>query len=177
MHVIHAARAGGHAGEAREAAVDVVGHGRRDLTLLKHLLHQIDAAARAVALISSEHIGRAGGDAQAAMDAAPEDRVGTGDGRVGELHRVELGLHGLAYIPAYMRPGLRIPTGSNARLSAAVSAMSGGWGGGDTTINPRARGASRVSVAGRRHFAKRGAGDLDGSSVGDGGSFKPDQPA
>jgi hypothetical protein len=30
------------------------------------------------------------------MDAAPEDRIGAGDGRVGELYRVKLGLHGLA---------------------------------------------------------------------------------
>jgi hypothetical protein len=114
MHVIDAARTGGHAGEAGEAAVDVVGHRRRHLALLEHLLHQVDAAARAVALIAGEHIGRAGRGAEAAMHAALQDRIGARDGRIGELNLVESGLHRFAYIPEYMRPGLRMPTGSKA---------------------------------------------------------------
>src|SRR4029078_763981 len=81
------------------------------------------------------------------MYAAPKDRVGTGDGRVGELYRIELGLHGLAYIPAYMRPGLRIPTGSKACLSAAVNAMSGASSGWNTSITARACGSGGVSRA------------------------------
>jgi hypothetical protein len=46
MHVVHTARAGGHAGEAGQATVDVVGDRRRDGALLEHLLDQVDAAAR-----------------------------------------------------------------------------------------------------------------------------------
>src|SRR4029450_13237864 len=69
-------------------------------------------AARAVGLIPGEHIGRAGRGAEAAMHAALQDRIGAGDGRIGELDLVETGLHRSAYIPGYMRPGLRIPTGS-----------------------------------------------------------------
>ena len=70
MHVVHPARAGGHAGEAGEAPVDVVGDRRGDRALLEHLLDEVDAAARGIALIAEQHIGRAGGGAEAAMDAA-----------------------------------------------------------------------------------------------------------
>jgi hypothetical protein len=30
------------------------------------------------------------------MDAAPQDAIGAGDGRVGKLNGIEIGLHGLA---------------------------------------------------------------------------------
>ena len=49
---------------------------RRRLAALEHLLHQIDAAARAVALVAEQHVGRAGGGAEAAMHARSQDRVG-----------------------------------------------------------------------------------------------------
>ncbi len=94
MHIVDAARTGGHAGEAREAAVDMVGRRRRHLALLEHLLHQVDAAARAVALIAREHVSRAGRRAEAAMNATAQDFVGAGDRRIGELDVVEIGLHG-----------------------------------------------------------------------------------
>jgi hypothetical protein len=48
------------------------------------------------------------------MNAALQDRIGAGDGRIGELDLVETGLHREAYIPGYMRPGLRMPIGSKA---------------------------------------------------------------
>src|SRR4029453_19000947 len=106
MHVIDAARAGGHAGEAGEAAIDVVGHRRRYLALLEHLLHQVDAAARAVALIPREHIGRAGRGAEAAMHAALQDRIRAGDGRIGELDLVETGLHRFSLYPRIHAAGI-----------------------------------------------------------------------
>ena len=93
MHVVHPARAGGHAGEAGETPVDVVGDRRGDRALLEHLLDQVDAAARRIALIAEQHIGRAGGGAEAAMDAALEHGVGAGDGRVLELLVGEIGVH------------------------------------------------------------------------------------
>ena len=93
MHVVDAGGTGGHAGEAGEAAVDVIGHRRRDLALLEHLLHEIDAAARGIALVPGQHISRAGRGAEPAMHAAAQDLVGAGDGRVGELDGVEAGLH------------------------------------------------------------------------------------
>ena len=99
MHVVDPAGTGGHAGEAGEAAVDVIGHRRRHLALLEHLLHEVDAAARAVALVAGEHIGRAGRGAETAMDATPQDRIGAGDGRIGELDVSETCLHGLRPYP------------------------------------------------------------------------------
>ena len=48
MHVVHARRAGGHAGEARQAAVDVLDHlAGRGPVVLQHVLDQVDAPARA----------------------------------------------------------------------------------------------------------------------------------
>ena len=146
MHVVHPTRAGGHAGEAGEAAVDMVHRRRRHLAALEHLLHQIDAAARAVALVAGQHIGRARGGAQPAMHAALEDGVGARDGRVGELERVEARLHGSAQIPEYMRPGLRMPAGSNACLTRAESAASGPSSGWNTSITDRASSLARIRV-------------------------------
>src|SRR5438270_10054418 len=93
MHVIHARRAGRHAGEAGEAAVDMLDRlpiGR--LALLEHVLDEIDAAARAVELIAEEHISRAGGGAESAMHAFAQDHIGGCDMRIGKLLGGETGL-------------------------------------------------------------------------------------
>ena len=83
VHVVDAARAGRHAGEAGEAAVDVVLHlGAGIPIVLEHVLHQVDAAARGVALVAEQHVGRAGGGAQAAVHAAAQDAVGLGEARI-----------------------------------------------------------------------------------------------
>ncbi len=93
VHVVHAGRAGRHAGEARQAAVDMLDGLRRDLpAFFEHVLDQVDAAARAVELVAEQHIGRAGRGAEAAMHAGAQDlfrRRGIG---VGELGQRELGL-------------------------------------------------------------------------------------
>ena len=76
MHVIDAGRAGGHAGEAGQAAVDMLDHlAPRRLAVLQHVLDQIDAAARRIDLVAEQHIGRAGRGAEAAMDASAQDLV------------------------------------------------------------------------------------------------------
>ena len=74
VHVVDARRAGRHAGEARQAAVDVGDDllGRR-LAALQHVLDQVDAAARTVELVAEQHVGRAGRGAEAAMDAAAQE--------------------------------------------------------------------------------------------------------
>ena len=83
VHVVDAARAGGHAREAGQAAVDVaLDLGARRAVVLEHLLHQVDAAARAVALVAEQHVGRAGGGAEAAVHAAAQDLVDLRDARV-----------------------------------------------------------------------------------------------
>ncbi len=95
VHVVDAAGTGGHAREAGEAAVDValdLGAGRA--VVLEHLLHQVDAAARAVALVAQQHVGGAGGGAEAAVHAAPQDLVDLGDARVLQLLCREARLHG-----------------------------------------------------------------------------------
>ena len=95
VHVVDAAGARGHAREAGEAAVDVLAHHRGRLAAaLEHLLHQVDAPARAVALVAEQHVGGAGGRAEAAVHALSQDAIDLGDARVLELLRLEIGLHG-----------------------------------------------------------------------------------
>ena len=77
MHVMHARRAGRHAGQARQAAVDMLD----DLVVrrpaaLQHLLDQVDASPRAVEFIAQHLVGGAGRRAEAAMHAGPQDLVG-----------------------------------------------------------------------------------------------------
>jgi hypothetical protein len=94
VHVVDAAGTGGHARQARQAAVDVLLHDGRGLaSALEHLLHQVDAAARAVALVPEQHVGGAGGGAEAAMHALAQDLVDLGRARVLELLGREVGLH------------------------------------------------------------------------------------
>ena len=96
MHVMHAGRTGGHAGEARQAAVDMLDHFARGRPLvLEHVLDQIDAPARAIELVAEQHIGRTGGGAEAAMHAGAQDFFRGVDLRVGELREGEVGLHAL----------------------------------------------------------------------------------
>ena len=95
VHVVHPARAGGHAGEAGEAAVDMRLHrGAGPGAALEHLLHQVDAPARGIALVAEQNVGRAGGRAQPAVHALPQDAVDLRRPRVLELARLEVGLHG-----------------------------------------------------------------------------------
>ena len=72
--VLHARRAGGHAGHAAEAGVDVlhqrVGHRRA----LEALVHQVDPAARRVHLLAPQHVGRTAGQAEPAVDALGDQR-------------------------------------------------------------------------------------------------------
>ena len=74
MHVVHAGRAGRHAGEARQAAIDVLDHlGASPAVMLQHLLDQVDAPARRIELVAEQHVGRAGGRAEAAVHASAQD--------------------------------------------------------------------------------------------------------
>ena len=87
-------RAGGHAGQAGEAAVDVLDHFRRGrLPALQHVLDQVDAPARRIEFVAEQEVGRAGGGAEAAMDAGAENPLRTGHGGIAELIGREIGLH------------------------------------------------------------------------------------
>ena len=111
MHVVHAGGAGRHAGEAGEAAVDMLDHlRRRRPVLLQHLLDQIDPAARAIELVAEQHIGRTGRGAEPAMHAGAQDLVGFRDIGIGELGEAEFGFH--VATARISRPRLRMFFGS-----------------------------------------------------------------
>ena len=86
MHVVDARRTGRHAGQAGQAAVDVLDDlAARRLALFQHVLDEIDAPARGIVFVSEQQIGRAGRGAKAAMHAGPQDLVGLRNGGIGEL--------------------------------------------------------------------------------------------
>ena len=77
VHVVHAGRTGGHAGEAGQAAIDVAHHllGGRTARL-QHVLDQVDAAARTVEFVAEQQEGRTGRGAHAAMHAGAQHLIG-----------------------------------------------------------------------------------------------------
>ena len=94
VHVVHARRAGRHAAETAEAAVDVQDRPRiGDAAVFQHVLDEVDAPARAVELVAQHLVGRAGRGAEAAMDAGPQDLVRAAGERVGKLRVGEGRLH------------------------------------------------------------------------------------
>ena len=74
--VLHAAGAGGLAVAAGQAAVQVQLRAARHRRAFEHLLHQVDAPARAVELVAEQLVGRAGGGAEAAVHALAQDGLG-----------------------------------------------------------------------------------------------------
>ena len=145
-HVVHARGAGGHAGEAGEAAVDVRRHLLRcRLVVLQHVLDQVDSSARRIELVAEFQIGRAGGEAEAAMHAAPQDLIRFLDVGIGELLERERGLH--LQTPAVIRPGFRMPRGSNWSLSRRDSAASAAGCGSKGGTAARSAELPRISVA------------------------------
>ena len=104
MHIIDARRTGRHAGKAGKTAIEMLhGRGRGRFPAFQHLLHEIDAPARAIALISELQIGRAGRGAEAAMDAGAQDIVGSGNLRIGKLENGEFRFH-IKPLPSYLYP-------------------------------------------------------------------------
>src|SRR6202521_494113 len=146
VHVMHARRAGRHAGKTRQAAIDVLDDfAARRLAGLEHVLDQVDAPARRIVLLAEQHIGRAGCGAEAAMHAGAQDFVGFRDIGIGKLGEGEGGLHD--YTPAHIRPGLSTPLGSKlsfTRFVNAASAPVSGWNA--STLGHTAAGA-RTRVA------------------------------
>ncbi len=86
MRVVDLDRAGGHAGEARKAAVKVMHRLRVGRpALLQHGADEVDAPARRVVLVPGQHIGRARIGAEAIMNAGLENAVRLGDLEIGQL--------------------------------------------------------------------------------------------
>src|SRR4030095_717375 len=128
MHVVHARRTGGHAGEAGETAVNVLDHfSRRRPVLFQHLLDEIDPAARAIEFVAEQHVGRTGRGTEAAMHAGAQNLVGFSDIGVGELGSAEFGFH--VADSRVIRPRLRMPFGSKLwRTRSLKAARPAGWG-------------------------------------------------
>src|SRR5215217_8820622 len=126
VHVIDARRAGRHAAEARQATIDVLDLRRRGRAIaLQHRLDEVDAPARAVALVAQQHVGRAGRGAEAAMHALAQDVLAARGLGIVELGQREVGLHRQP-----IRPGLKRPLGSKlsfTREASAASAVGCGW--------------------------------------------------
>ena len=94
VRIINLDRARGHAGQARQAAVEMVDClGVRHSALLQHRANKIDAPARRVVLITEQHVGRTGRCAEAVMDAGFQDAVGLGNRRPRKLFERKSGLH------------------------------------------------------------------------------------
>ncbi len=142
VHVVHPRWAGRHAGKAGQAAVDMLdGPGIGRPAVLKHVLDQVDTTPRAVEFVAQHLVGRAGRGAKAAMHAGPQDLVGAGNAGIAKLLFGEIRLH------QPIRPGLRMPLGSNrARRPAAIAATGAdsGWNG---AIRARVSVDARISVA------------------------------
>src|SRR4051794_34885234 len=101
-----------------------MGVGDHAVGALEHVLDQVDAAARAVELVTEQHVGRAGRGAEAAMHAFAQDGLRRLDVGIGELRQGEVRLH--RYSASYMRPRLSRRSGSKLSLTRAVSAASAG---------------------------------------------------
>ena len=74
--IAHPRGTGRLAGAAGETAVEVQPRLVGDLLPLERLLHEVNAAARAVVLVAEEQIGRTGRGAEATVHALAQDGVG-----------------------------------------------------------------------------------------------------
>ena len=108
MLVVDARRTRRHAREAAQAAVDVPHDiARRWPIVLEHLLDEIDAAARAIELVTEQHVSRAGRGAETAVHALAQYRLaGRHDGAL-ELLGGETGLHDASFSPCGRGSGCR----------------------------------------------------------------------
>ena len=117
---------------AGQAAIQVQLRGARGLLALEHLLHQVDAAARAVELVAQQLVGGAGGRAEAAVHALAQDGLGLDAiGRAGEFGR-ERGLHRVRVLETHRAAGHEDAVGIERFSQAAC-----GW--------PASAGASGVA--------------------------------
>src|SRR4030095_617884 len=116
------------------------------LVVLQHVLDQVDASARAIELVAEFDVGRAGRRAEPAVDAALQNLLRHRDVGVGELGEGEVGLHG-DQMPAYIRPGLRMPSGSKASLRRRDRAITGAGCVSNTATAKRTSSDARTSVA------------------------------
>src|SRR4051794_8408010 len=110
--VLHPGRAGGHAGHAAQAAVEVRDHLGRDLlALLVADPHEQDPPPRRVHLVLEHRVARARGQAEAAVHAVADEV---------QRRRMEL-VPGGRHIPPTKVPGRKIRAGSKRALSRSIT--------------------------------------------------------
>jgi hypothetical protein len=102
--VLYTRRAGGHAGHAPQAQVEVPDHRVVHRLFVEALVHEVDAPARGVHLLAEENVRRAGRQTEATVNAVVDEtlvwRAMVVEGR--ERHVPALGpalAHGLLYGP------------------------------------------------------------------------------
>lgn len=128
--ILDARGAGGLAGAAAQAAIEMDLGGAARLVPFQEGLDEVDAPARSVQLVAQEPVGRAARRAETAMDATAQDGVGLPARR-----RVldEGGERRLHQRSPYIRPRLRIRRGSKASLRRACNAPRPFGSGGNTS--------------------------------------------
>ena len=109
--VLHARRAGGHAGHAAQAAVEVLRGRGGERGPVEKLVHQVDPAPRRVHLLGPQLVGRTGRQAEPAVHAVLRHLAQ----RVLVLHQS----------PPAKRPGNIRWSGSNWSLTARIRAAPG----------------------------------------------------
>jgi hypothetical protein len=97
--------AGGLAGPAGQAAIEVDAGRRGDLLALEQLLDQVDATARAVEFAAEQLVGGAGGEAEAAVDAVAQDAFDGLHRGLGTELAGDRGLHGVVRARRRADPG------------------------------------------------------------------------
>ena len=93
VHVIDARGTGRHAGQAGEAAVDMLDRVSADTPCGKHIFDQVNTTARTIELVTQQNISRAGCRAKPAMSAGAQYLFGFRNVGIGELLRCEIGSH------------------------------------------------------------------------------------
>ena len=94
MHVMHTRRTGRHAGQARQAPINVLdGFFIRRPIIFQHVLDQVNPAARAIKFVAQHLICGTGRGAEPTMHAGPQNVIGSLDARVAQLFGGEIRLH------------------------------------------------------------------------------------
>ena len=102
VHVVDLGGAGGHAGVAGQATINVSDCSRRWRTTgLQHFSDEIYPAARRIVLVTKQNVCRTNGRAEPVMHAVLQDFVGLGNMGFRELLAREGGLHSVPFSPRF----------------------------------------------------------------------------
>ena len=105
--------------------------GIRRSVLLQHVVHQVDAAARAIQFVPEQHVGRTGRGAETATHAGADDAFRSAKSELASSSGAKFVCMG-PQMPAYMRPGLRTRRGSKLSFTSADKDARGPGSGSNT---------------------------------------------